>query len=276
MARISGSETFRPNDLVDLADRIDETLPRSDFEDIGWLDGDINTSATAIPLRRNTNIAPIGVLDGALTSSSTLVELDDTSPITVATNDRLKIGDECLHITQVVSQSTFNVTRGVQGTTATAHADGAEVKRLEVQRPLTSSDFIKIDDEIMDISSVTNQYRPTVSRAAKSTTAAAHSDGARAFEEVVVMITEVVLGAGFRGRPSEGAIVGTLVFRLGDATTTFSANLEISSDNKNWVTNESYDQSNLVDSLDIAAGMYHRVNFGSISSGDTVTVSLKV
>ena len=203
MARISGSETFRPNDFLkthnNVAERISETLPVFTYEQIGFL-------------------------DGGIVAADTSIELDELALRTIAANDYLRIGDEIVQVSAVTSQQEFTITRGELGTTAAQASDGAEV------------DFVII--------------RRTTS--------------------------EVTLGALMSGRPSEGNIVGVIVFEPEDSSTNFTADLEISPDNENWEVNESYTQANLVDSVDVAATMYHRINLKTNTAGKTVKVNFRI
>ena len=202
MARISGSETFRPNDLIGIADQIDETLPRTDL-----------------------SYARSGELDGELSAAETELVLAEDALDAVAVNDYLRIEDEIVKVTAVTDQQNFTIDRAERDTDAAIHTDGTQVEKET---------------------------------------------------ETVVTISEVVLGAAMRGRPGGGNIVGVVVFEPEDDATDFTADLEISPDNENWETNESYDQDNLVDSLDVAANMYHRIVLLTHSAGKTVGVNFQI
>lgn len=71
-------------------------------------------------------------LDGAINSSVTSLVVTDASSFPTNPQFRLKINDELLLVTAVAG-TTFTVTRGVEGTTAVAHADDDTVTLVETQ-----------------------------------------------------------------------------------------------------------------------------------------------
>jgi hypothetical protein len=69
-------------------------------------------------------------LNGSITSGATSITVSGYSTFPSSTQFRIKIDNEIMIVTGGAGTTTWTVTRGVEGTTARSHADGAVVKHI--------------------------------------------------------------------------------------------------------------------------------------------------
>ena len=149
-----------------------------------------------------TEDAEIGTIGGNRNATTTTINLASAATVTVRIGDLLLLNSELMEVTAVTSQSSFTVTRGVEDTTASAHTAGDEVYLTLGPNGTTSTvslassasetvevgDNLLIDDELMEVTTVTSQSRFTVTRGVEGTKVTRHTEDA----EVYIRVTDVV------------------------------------------------------------------------------------
>lgn len=101
-----------------------------------------------IQLTDDRDILTTGVLSGAITSSSTLLILDSSTSFPPA--GRIKIGNEEITYTGNSSNTLSGLTRGVNNTTATSHADDSAVTELHTIDTSITTRVIADADALID------------------------------------------------------------------------------------------------------------------------------
>jgi len=132
------------------------------------LASDLTDSATSVVLTSASNFETVAdTLNGAITVSSATLVLDDASSF--PSQGTVLIGSEKIDYTGTTATTITGLTRGVDGTTVAAGADGAAV---------TFVGLIRVGEELIQYTGKsTNTLNAGVARGARGTTAVAHTAG---------------------------------------------------------------------------------------------------
>ncbi len=151
----------------------------------------------------DTNFSPPQALNANITAAATSFLLKAAASYPIVNGDTILIESEQMAVTSGGGTQTLNVTRGVNGTTAAAHAGGKAIFRVytPTSTAITSTgtaiqngDTIQIDSEMMAVTGGGGTKNLTVVRAVNGTTAASHADAAS--------ILQVVFTGGTQSSPN--------------------------------------------------------------------------